>query len=110
MAGTGAPLGNRNAAKGKRWESALTKALARYSDDRIKAGEALDKIALEVVRKALGGDTQAITEIANRLDGKALQPVEQDITVRECDVSVNPLSAEEWLRTYGVPAEPAKAN
>ena len=73
-----APRGNKNAAKGKRWEGALTKALARYSDDAVKAGQALDSIALVVVKQALEGDREAIAEIANRLDGKPQQAVQLD--------------------------------
>jgi len=38
MASRGAPFGNRNAAKGKRWENALVKAPAEYKDDKINAG------------------------------------------------------------------------
>lgn len=74
-----APLGNTNGAKGKRWHDALHKALVRYTsttdDLKIQAGEALDKIAEVVVLKALMGDKDAITEIGNRLDGKAAQSV-----------------------------------
>lgn len=69
----GAPVGNQNASKGKRWQSALNKALARFENDAIKAGEALDKIAEMVVLKALAGDKDSIVEIGNRLDGKPAQ-------------------------------------
>lgn len=99
-----APIGNRNAAKAKRWETALTKALARYSDNAVKAGEALDKIAEVVVRDALAGNRDAIVELANRLDGKPLQPVEMDATFRNADVSSEPLTPDEWTATYGRPA------
>jgi len=73
----GAPVGNSNAAKGKRWQDALVKALARFTseDGKIQAGQALDKIAENVVLKALIGDKDAITEIGNRLDGKPAQAV-----------------------------------
>lgn len=76
----GAPEGNQNAAKGRRWQDALIKALARYTsqDGLIKAGEALDNIAKCVVEKALGGDRDAIAEIGNRLDGKPVQAVAID--------------------------------
>ena len=72
-----APLGNQNAKKAKRWQDALVKALARYesSDGKIKAGEALDKIAEGVVIDALAGDKDARAEIGNRLDGKPHQSV-----------------------------------
>lgn len=73
----GAPVGNANAAKGKRWQDALNKALARFEsvDPPIAVGEALDKIAFRVVQGALAGDWDSITEIANRLDGKPAQSV-----------------------------------
>lgn len=70
-----APVGNQNAKKAKRWEDALNKALARFctEDGKIRAGQALDKIAETVVIKALAGDKDSIVEIGNRLDGKPAQ-------------------------------------
>lgn len=62
-----APIGNRNAAKAKLWEQALTRA-ARPKD--------LQEIAEVVVRAAKEGQQWAVTEIGNRLDGKPMQPVE----------------------------------
>lgn len=75
-----APLGNQNAAKGKRWQDALVKALARFEteDGKIKAGQALDKVAEMVVLKALAGDKDSIAEIGNRLDGKPAQAIVGD--------------------------------
>lgn len=74
-----APLGNNNAGKGRRWQDALHKALARFEltteEFQVKAGEALDKIAERVVEKALAGDKDSIAEIGNRLDGKPAQAV-----------------------------------
>jgi hypothetical protein len=71
----GAPVGNQNARKAKRWQDALTRALAQYEskDGQIKAGMALNAIAERVVEKAVGGDKDAIAEIGNRLDGKPAQ-------------------------------------
>src|SRR4051812_34348185 len=76
----GAPVGNRNAAKAKRWQDALVKALTRYSNPeaQIEAGQALDKIAEQVVKKALDGDKDSIAEIGNRLDGKPAQAIVGD--------------------------------
>ena len=73
----GAPEGNQNAAKGRRWLDALNKALARYVDParQVAAGQALDKIAQNVVAAAVKGDRDAIVEIANRLDGKPAQGI-----------------------------------
>lgn len=68
-----APLGNQNAAKAKRWQDALHKALVRFESEKVKAGEALDKIAETVVLQALEGNRDAWQEIGNRLDGKVPQ-------------------------------------
>lgn len=72
-----APLGNQNGAKGRRWQDALNKALARFTDPekRIEAGGALDAIAEKVVRLAIDGDWDSIIEIGNRLDGKPAQAI-----------------------------------
>lgn len=78
MASRGAPKGNQNNAKGKRWQEALTKALAQYEDKTagIKRGQALAKIAERVIERALAGEKDAWQEIGNRLDGKPAQAVE----------------------------------
>ena len=74
----GAQPGNQNAIKPKQWSEALNKALKQFADKKLKCsmGEALDKIANNVVREALQGDWWAVAEIANRLDGKPMQSVE----------------------------------
>lgn len=78
----GAPKGNKNARKGRDWESALRHALAQYEAQgkegfpEVKRGEALRKIAEKVVEHALLGSKDAIAEIANRLDGKPTEYVE----------------------------------
>lgn len=78
MATPGAPKGNQNAAKGKRWQDALVKALAQYEnkDAGIEMGQALAKIAEKVVALALTGDKDSWQEIGNRLDGKPAQALE----------------------------------
>lgn len=70
-----APLGNQNAKKAKRWQDSLNKALAQFTteDGKVKAGEALDRIAETVVVQALAGNKDAWLEIGNRLDGKVPQ-------------------------------------
>lgn len=74
----GAPLGNKNGAKGRRWLDALNKALAQFAteDGKIQAGYALDAIAQQVVQLAVAGNWDAIQEIGNRLDGKPAQSVQ----------------------------------
>lgn len=83
----GAPLGNKNATRAKRWQEAIDKALKRFNrakvegdapQDEVKAGEALDHIAMTVVAAAIDGDWWAVAEIGNRLDGKPPQSI--DIT------------------------------
>jgi hypothetical protein len=74
----GAPVGNKNGAKGKTWADAIRKALAQYADDTVERKEALHKIALKVVEKALSGDTAAVKEIGDRLDGKPAQTIMGD--------------------------------
>lgn len=72
----GAPVGNQNASKGKRWQEALVKALAQYKSNNVEMGQALAKIAQKVVEQALAGDKDSIQEIGNRLDGKPAQALE----------------------------------
>jgi hypothetical protein len=77
-----APKGNQNARKAKDWEGALRRALSQYEDagQQIRPGEALKKIAENVVKLALAGSKDAIAEIANRLDGKATEHVEAHVS------------------------------
>lgn len=71
----GAPVGNDNATKGKKWSGAIRRALHEYESDTVKQGEALLEIAKGVVRDALAGDKDARAEIGNRLDGKPAQAI-----------------------------------
>lgn len=71
----GAPVGNDNAAKGKKWAGAIRRALHEYQSDSVKQGEALLEIAKGVVRDALAGDASARREIGDRLDGKPAQAI-----------------------------------
>lgn len=63
-----APKGNKFAAKGKEWFDAL-----RRQD---LSRERLGKVAAKVWDLAEEGEQWAVTEIANRYDGKTVQPVE----------------------------------
>lgn len=69
---SGAQPGNKNAAKAKRWQKALERALARVGGDVDKG---LDSIADQVVRAAISGDPVAWKEIGDRLDGKPAQAI-----------------------------------
>ena len=69
-----APEGNKNAVKNKPWADALSRALEIHkpSDQRVK----LDALACSLVEKAMSGDTNALKEIGDRLDGKPKQQIE----------------------------------
>ena len=90
MAGRGAPLGNQNSVKSKRWQLAIDAALAkRCKGDGVKALEALAEKLLE---QAEAGDVSALKELGDRMEGKPAQqvimtgengPVEHVMTWRE---------------------------
>lgn len=69
MATRGAPKGNQNAARGRVWREAIDRAIKR---DR----KALDNVARALLTAAQAGDMQAIKELGDRLDGKAVQAIE----------------------------------
>ena len=68
-----APLGNQNSAKGRLWEGAIKRALARRVEGDLSRG--LDILADKLVLAAESGDQWALLEIGNRLDGKPAQAV-----------------------------------
>lgn len=77
----GAPKGNNNAGKNKRWSAAIDKALKQYNDGDVKAGHALDAIAMRLIRKAITTDDdqvfdKAIAVIGDRIEGKPSQSVQ----------------------------------
>ena len=69
----GAPVGNQNAARAKRWRESIMRALARKSGS-VDAGldAAADKLAALAIDD---GDKWALEEIGNRLDGRPAQSV-----------------------------------
>ncbi len=75
----GAPQGNTNAAKGKRWSNAIDTALAKRSKSDAQA--ALVELAEKLILAAEDGDAWALKELGDRIDGKAAQSM--DIKVRE---------------------------
>ena len=69
----GAPLGNTNAIKGKRWACAIDKALEnRCKSDGQKALVALAEVMLAA---AENGEGWALKELGDRVDGKAAQSI-----------------------------------
>ena len=81
MSSAGAPIGNKNATKNRLWRDALNKRLREYSpgeDSKVEHYWALQKIADKLIEQALEGDIQAIKEIGDRVDGKAVQAISGD--------------------------------
>jgi hypothetical protein len=81
---SGAPFGNKHASKNKRWSQAIDKAVKQYHDGEVRAGQALDKMALRLVHEALYAEDYkfAVTEIGNRIDGKPTEHkvIDQSVT------------------------------
>ena len=82
-----AQIGNKNVKRGKIWEQALKRALARYSGETVDKG--LDMLANKMIRAAMEGDEAAsmaiIERIADRMDGKpvAIQEISAEISTSE---------------------------
>jgi hypothetical protein len=73
----GAPVGNRNANKGRIWRDAIHRALAkRARSDQVVA---LDELAEKLLTLADQGDLGALKELGDRLEGKAVQAVEAQV-------------------------------
>jgi len=97
MAKRGAPLGNTNATKSKAWEAALRRHFTQNP-------QKLAQIALVVADAALSGESWAVKEIGDRLDGKPVQQV--DVSTSE---NHNPrdLSDAELLEVIRQQAKPS---
>ena len=72
----GAPKGNQNAVKAKKWTDAIERALEKRS--RIDQKAALDDLAEKLLEKCAEGDLQALKELGDRLEGKPAQSVVGD--------------------------------
>lgn len=72
MAERGAQPGNQNATKNKLWRSALDRAIAQ--DDGARLRSAAEKL----LDLAAAGESWAVRELGDRLDGKSVQPIAGD--------------------------------
>jgi hypothetical protein len=70
----GAPVGNQNAAKGKKWTSAIERALQRRSG--VDFAQALDAMAEKFIDLVEKGDLQSFKEFGDRIEGKPTQQIE----------------------------------
>lgn len=72
----GAPTGNQNASKGRRWAKAIEDAIASRAHKNGKTPtEALAELANQLIEKVAEGDLPAIKELGDRIDGKSAQSV-----------------------------------
>ena len=71
----GAPLGNTNSNKNNRlWADTIRRACIQAD------GETLRLMADALLQKAIDGDISALREVGDRLDGKATQTVDANLT------------------------------
>lgn len=78
----GAPIGNNNAGKSKRWEAALERAYAAWPNEPDSTGctpfmIGLNKAAHNFVKRTMAADADLgfFKETADRFDGKAVQAI-----------------------------------
>ena len=82
MATRGAPIGNQNAAKSKRWEAAIERALAAWPDPPDSEGctdftRGINQAAHQFVGKMMREDDLGFyKEFGDRIDGKPKQSVD----------------------------------
>lgn len=97
----GAPAGNQNAAKAKRWSAAIERALCKKYGREL--AEAMDELALKFIDAVEKGDISAFKEFGDRIDGKPKQqiettgpdegPIEQKLTVEFVNAGPDPKGA-----------------
>lgn len=78
-----APLGNQNAAKAKRWEAAVVRALEAWpnkpdSTDCSPLMIGLNEAAHQFVKGTMVGELPFLKELGDRMDGKAAQVIAGD--------------------------------
>jgi ribosomal protein S20 len=74
-----------NANSGRRAEKPFRDALRLEIAEAGENSKALRNIAKKLIAQAEAGDMQAIKEFADRLDGKAVQQLDVDATVRSIE-------------------------
>jgi hypothetical protein len=91
MAKAGGQKGNTNASsKNPRiWADAINKALCQSQEGK---PQKLRALAEKIIEKGLEGDMQAIKEIGDRVDGKALASIEVKGDISLSDMTVEALN------------------
>ena len=80
----GAPIGNQNAIKAKRWSDAIDRALAKRS--KVAGIEALDDLAEKFLAEVETAGINGYKELGDRIEGKPEQPLSGQI---DSNVTVN---------------------
>lgn len=62
----------------KIWADAVRRAVSRRMENEEGKPQKIERIADRLVEMAMDGDTQAIKEVGDRLDGKATQQTENN--------------------------------
>ena len=79
----GAPVGNQNAIKAKRWQQAIDRALERRSKgDGIAELDRLAELYLDTIEDMSKSRTPSVAgfaDLADRMDGKAQQTLNADV-------------------------------
>ena len=70
-----APIGNKNATKGKPWRDAIDRALKIREKCRTDGKKSLDDLAEQLLTLCDEGDLQALKELGDRIEGKSAQSV-----------------------------------
>ena len=77
MATRGGQIGNKNPATKRIWTAAIQRALAKRGKSM---GDALDDLAGKLLDLADEGELNALRELGDRLEGKAVQPSEIEMS------------------------------
>lgn len=80
-----------NANSGRRAEKPFRDALRMEIAEAGENSKALRNIAKKLIAQAEAGDMQAIKEFADRLDGKSVQQLDVDATVRTIEDMIGDL-------------------
>ena len=88
--------GGAKSRRGKSIKSILLKYLEQENPEGENGETYQESLALTLIRKAIvDGDMQAVKEIHDRLEGKASQHIEQDITERKSTEKIEVIIVEE---------------
>jgi hypothetical protein len=89
MAKRGGQPGNNNGGKGRDWGDAVRRALARRADSGGTMEGGLNALADKFLNAVAEGGVAEFKEMADRLDGKAHQSTDTEVTIAALPTNVN---------------------